>query len=211
MPDPKNPGDRTKAYKLRKQLARGDQVANVDKLWLAEYDEKTDDNAKPAKNGGPSKNYGRSRSGREVSFHLKEAAEAEGTGNAAAAAAAAALQAKEEGRRLDSLTVSAIDVLKTAVAVYKDVCLSMKDRMEILEESHVAILDAGRQHYLERVEVEGALMRLQQEVAQRDDDDPAKGLLEMLIAKHLGVQLPGQPRLPRPRRPPPGANGTAKP
>lgn len=197
---------------MRKALGGGAKLEDVDRLWLAEYDEKLkaeQERAKQATTAEP-KDYGRSRSARKINLQIDEAQEAEGTGKAAELAAAA-LQAKEEGRRLDSLTVTSIDVLKAAVQVYKDVCLTIKEQWEVQSEAHVAILQSGRQHYLERVELEGAMMRLQQEIDQRDDDDPAKAILEMLIAKHMGIQLPGARRLRPPRRPPPGANGAAKP
>jgi hypothetical protein len=196
-----NPGDRTKAARLRRQLEAGQAVSNIDALWLQDYEEKQ-------KRGGQSKHYGRSRSARKVNatFNMEEAAEAEGTGDAAPTAAAAAvgeaLKSREEGRRLDSLTTSAVGALKEAVNTYKEICLSMRDRLEILEATHISMLEGVREHFAARTEAEMALIQ------EQDRRDPAKDLLTMMVAKRLGIpmdQLPPPGR--RPRRPPPGSNG----
>src|SRR5258708_1884711 len=139
MPDPSNAGDRAKAYRLRK-LAKRSKLMPVDALWLAEYQEnqkKTDE-----KRGGPDFGASRARSGRRIKLDVEEHAESESIGTGAAAAAAAALAAKEEGRRLDSLTIESVNALKEACAVYRDVCLSLKERTEVLEATHIAMLDA---------------------------------------------------------------------
>jgi hypothetical protein len=147
MPNPSNAGDRAKAYRLRK-LAKRTKLMPVDALWLAEYEE--NQQQKP-KDVGAS----RSRSGRRIHLDVEEHAEAESVGTgAAAAAAAAALAAKEEGRRLDSLTIESVGALKEAVGVYRDMCLSMRRRMESLEEIHIEMLDAVRTQYLARTQAE---------------------------------------------------------
>ncbi len=147
---PASAGDAAKAYRLRKALAAG-TIMPIDKLWLADYDEKAAQR-KRARSIGAS----RSKSGRKVKFEMEEAAESEavGTGTAAAVAAAAALEVKEEGRRLDTLTLGALDVLREAVTVYRDMSLMMRRRMFELEETHAELLGAVRDQYLARTQAE---------------------------------------------------------
>lgn len=152
MGDRASAGDRAKAYRLRK-LRTSSKLMPIDALWLADYEEKEERRTRSrAADVGAS----RSRSGRKVKFEMEEDAEAEaiGTGTAATVAAAAALQVKEEGRRLDSLTIESVGALKEAVAVYRDVCLSMRRRMEALEDNHVEMLEAVRTQYLARTQAE---------------------------------------------------------
>jgi hypothetical protein len=196
---PHNAGDAAKAYRLRK---RKDQLGPVDRLWLAEYEEKQEQDRERKRDA---KDVGASRSGRRIKLDVEEHAEAMGTGTAAAAAASAALVAKEEGRRLDSLTINAVDALKEACAVYKDICLSLRERAEVLEATHVAMLEGVREHFAARTEAEMAL------VQQEQSGDPAKDLLIMMIAKKLGIPvdyIPPGAGGPSRRRPP--ANGAAK-
>ncbi len=202
-PDPNNPSHRTKAHKLRAARKHGQTLAEVDALWLSDYEEKQQ---RP-----PGQSHGRSKSARRVVEHreIEEAAEAEGTGpTAAAAAVGAALQSREEGRRLDSLTEKSVLALKEACGVYKDICLSMAERLQILEQTHIEMLFSVRAHFMAATGAEAALM-------QRDaETDPAKDMLTMLLAKHLGIPIEGLraaaalPQPPRPRpRPRPPANG----
>jgi len=217
MPDPTRAGDRTKASRFRRQLERGEQLADVDQLWMAEYEEK----AQRTRTNKPA-DYGRSRSGRKVNatFQMEEAAEAEGTGTAAGAAAAAALVAREEGRRLDSLTEHSVYALKEACAVYKDICLMLRERTEVLEHTHIEMLQSVRSHFIEATKLEGAL-------TQRDaEQKPEDQLLAMLMARYLGMPAetvaaaaaaagksngaPPRPPQRRPSRPPPNGATPAK-
>lgn len=152
MPDPANAGDRAKAYRLGKASKAG-RLPPVDALWLAEYQEKKEarDKARQPVDVGAS----RRRAGRRIKLDVEEHEEAEAVGTGGAAAfAAAALAAKEEGRRLDSLTIEAVGALQAACAVYKDVCLSMKERLEVLEGTHIAMLDAVHDQYMARTQAE---------------------------------------------------------
>lgn len=151
----------------------------IDQLWFDEYEA-----SQRKSNGEPkSKHYGRSRSARKIDLKIEEAAEAEGEGSAAAAAAAA-LQAREEGRRLDHLTLGSIEALREAVAVYKDVCLTLKERAEILEGTHIEMLQTVRGYYLHAMQAEGALL------SKESEGDPSTAMLIALVAKHLGIEVP---------------------
>lgn len=188
QPDPKNPSHRTKAFKLRAAAKRGQKLADVDLIWLSTYED-----AQKKENPAQSTTYGRSRSARKVkrTEEIEEAAEAEGTGGAAVEAAKA-IAIREEGRRLDALTLNAMEVLKSAAEVNKETALMLREgfavifeninrRSEILEETHIEMLQSIRSHFLHATQIEGALM-------QRDaETKPEDQLLMMLMAKHLGV------------------------
>jgi len=193
-PTPSNAGDRTKAHRLRRRKDLGP----VDKLWLAQYDDAVEDKKKKRKHKF---DVGASRSQRRVRVEVDEEQEAAGTGEAAKFAAAA-LEAKEEGRRLDALTVNALDVLKEAVATYRDVCLSMKDRLEILEATHIAMLDSVRESHIDKTNAEIELMKLAS--AEGGPGSVADQMFMQLVASRLGISLPnGTPRPAPPRRGPP--------
>lgn len=188
-------------------MKRGEKLDPIDQLWLAGYDEEVGKN-----DARKSKNQGHSRSGRKINFQLEEAAEATGEGNAAVAAATAALVAKAEGERLDALTIGAIDALKASAEINRQTALmlredygamfeSMARRAEILESTHIAMLESVRAEFLARTNAEGALMQQQQE------GDPANQMLLMVIAKHLGIDLSGVPPQLPPTRPRPRPNG----
>lgn len=208
-PDPKNPSHRTKAHQLRKAQRNGQTLHETDALWLADYEEKQA-RGRAAAAGAPTER-GRSKSARTVEFRMQEAAEAAGEGptagpTAAAAAVGAALAAKEEGRRLDALTMHSIDALKEACAVYKDICLTLRERAEVLEQTHIEMLMSVRAHFIAATEAESALV--QKEAEARPEDQ----LLTMLMAKYLGVPPGALPRpRPRPPGPKPPANGAPKP
>lgn len=173
-----NAGDRAKAYRLRKELKAG-TIKPIDKLWLANYEDEAAKHARRHVDVGAS----RSKSGRKVEFKMEEAAEHEavGSGSAAVAAASAALAAREEGRRLDSLTIEAVGALKEAVNVYQSVCLTMRRRMEVLESSHVEMLEAVREQYLARTQAEINAL----ETAQAGGDAVSR-LAEELLPQVLG-------------------------
>lgn len=200
MPSPKNPGDRTKAHRLRAAIKHGQTLQPVDQLWLAEYEGLDAERQQQLSSGGATKDVGASRSARTIKLDIDEKAESIGTGAAAVAAASAALAVKEEGRRLDSLTMHSVDALKEAVAVYRDICLTLANRTEILEATHIEMLGSVRSYYLHAMQAEGALMHKEQ------DGDPSTAMLIALVAKHLGIDVPaGALPAGKKRTPPNGA------
>lgn len=189
---PHNAGDAAKAYRLRKAISRGETLKPIDRLWLDEYHhEHPQSPSAPASATAA----GRSRSGRKVSatFDLEEAAEAEGVGEGPASiAAAAALQSREEGRRLDSLTVSAVGALEKAVETYRQICESLQAMLETYQDHHLDTLASVRDHYLARTASDAEVARLQKE--RNGAEDPLTGLMAIMAAKHLGIDpsmLPG--------------------
>lgn len=180
---PKNAGDSTKAYRLRQQLKHGQQLKPLDQLWLDDYTERTE----REKRRGKTKSFGASAAGRKIKLDIEEHAESVGTGTAASEAAAAALMSKEEGRRLDALTVNAVGALREAVATYKEICLSMKDRLEVLETTHIAMVNAVGAAYMERTEAEIALRN----ASEKSGDDGLQTMALAFVAKQLGIDLSG--------------------
>jgi hypothetical protein len=194
-PDPGNPSHRTRAHQLRKASRGGQTLHESDQLWLADYEEKQQ-RKRVAAVAAPVET-GRSKSARRIDLQIEEAAEAEGTGpTAAAVAAGAALAAREEGRRIDSLSMHAVDALKEAVLVYRDICLTMRRRMENLEHAHVEMLETIRVRHIEATQLEANLV--QRDAEARPEDQ----MLTMLIAKFLNVPPEMLPRAaPPPTRP----------
>src|SRR5688572_24734066 len=134
-----NAGDAAKAYRLRRREKGGETLDPIDKLWLVNYEEQVD--ARDKKRGQKRKrlasgDIGASRATRKITLDIDEEQESAGTGGAAAAAAVAAIESREEGRRLDYLTVGAIDALREACSVYRDICVSLRERTETLEATH---------------------------------------------------------------------------
>lgn len=169
---------RTKASRIRKQLAKGDDVSTSDQIWLDEYNKQT--------NG--SGDFGASASSTKVhrTETIEEKKAAVGTGEAAASAAGLALVTREEGRRLDSLTVNAIAALHEAVDVYKSVATTLLERTKVLEETHVEMLQSVRAEFMARVQTEGALL---QRESEKDDGEGVQTMALALIAQHLGIDL----------------------
>jgi len=197
-----NAGNAAKAYRLRKREIEGGQTLDpIDKLWLTNYDDEKRDREKQRtkRREHGAKDIGASRARRTVKVDIDEESESAGTGSAAMAAATAALEAREEGRRIDYLSVGAVDALREACSVYKDICISLRERTEVLEATHIAMLESGLEQRAARNEAEIALMTLQQQPAH---DDPATALMVQMIARKMGVQLPGFSPTP------PTGNGT---
>lgn len=203
--DPRNPGNRTKASKLRRALEAGQTLQPIDKLWFDEYE------ASQKKSNGQPKNYGKSRSARKIDLHVEEAAEAEGHGDAATPAALA-LQAREEGRRLDSLTTNSTIALKEACDVYKDMCLMLKDQVELMMTAVTESMIMARTEYLARAQVEAQLIG--RENAERGN--PADEMMMAIVANKLGIDLAvlrggiATAQQQQQQQQPAGANGVAK-
>jgi hypothetical protein len=193
MASKSNAGDAAKAYRLRRREKAGEALDPIDKLWLVNYTEKVE--ARDAKRGqrrplSAGRDIGASRATRKITLDIDEEQESAGTGGAAAAAAVAALESREEGRRLDYLTVGAIDALREACSVYRDICVSLRERTETLEATHIAMLDGVREHYAARTEAE---MALAQREALETNENPATAIMVQMIAQKLGLSPTGNP------------------
>lgn len=139
--NPKNPGHRTKASKIRTRIRAGAQVTPEEAAWLADYEE---EQRRP-------KDVGGSRSERII--NIEERSEAVGTGAAAEVAAAAAMT-REEGRRLDYLLQGSVNALMKAVETYKSVTETLLERTLAMEEVHMGMLGTIREQYIARTQAE---------------------------------------------------------
>jgi len=146
MVNPKNPGNRSKAYRLRARVKKGEQLRPEEVAWLDDYDRAQRSSA----------HYGVSASERVV--HIEERAAAEGTGAAAETAAAAAL-AREEGRRVDYLVHAGMDCLVNACKLHETMTRTMLERLGQLEDVHLAMLGSVREHYIARTEAEAEAIK----------------------------------------------------
>jgi hypothetical protein len=208
VPDPKNPGDRTKAHRFRRALKAGQTLQPVDQLWFEEYEEKASAGRQQQAAITGAVDVGASRKTRTISLDIDEQAESVGTGSAAIAAASAALVAKEEGRRLDALLINAVDAMKMSADINRQTALMLREdygalfellsrRTEILESTHIEMLQAVHGYYRHAMEAEGAL------VAKESEGDPSTAMLIQLLSQHLGVQIPAGALPPSKKRLPP--------
>jgi len=142
--DPKkNPGQRTKAARLRKKAREGREVTPEEIAWLEDYDR--------AQQQGAPTSFGASASERII--NIEERNQSVGTGAAAEVAAAAAL-AREEGRRLDYLLTASVNALMKAVETYEKVTTTLLERTQVLEDVHMGMLETVRNQYIARTQAE---------------------------------------------------------
>lgn len=179
VPNPRLPAHRQKAYRLRKAVDAGQEVSPEDAAFMAAYEQAASGTA-----------VGASRNRRRV--EVEEESVAVGTGDAALIAASAA-QAREEGKRLDSLTSTVITMATTAANMYRDMAKSaleimkqIADRNEKLEAAHVKLFDTVREHHLARVEAEVAAIEAENANEEKPDvtEDITRGLIEA-VSSHL--------------------------
>lgn len=191
-PDPANGGDRAKATRLRRQKRDG-TIGAADLVWIDQYEAAREKNHRDrvrAADVGASQSKSSGVKTVEFKMHEERADEAQAIGSGSAASVAAgALVAREEGRRIDSLLQGAIDAstdarnhLVEAVKVYRSVCISMRDRLEILEKSHVETWDSNRRAMLARTEAEIVSMRKD---AEGDEDRGAEAMFERILARYF--------------------------
>lgn len=149
-----------RAGRIRLRLKAKQRVSTADLTWLTEY-EKTRGNNGHGNNGNA---HGRSaQKSRRVSYTEEETqAAAEGTGSAADIAAAA-LATRAEGERLDSILKIGVNALKEAVEAYKSMAAALLEERQADAQTHRALLESLRTHFLERTEAEAELIRVQAE------------------------------------------------
>ena len=171
--DAKNPGNRTKAYRLRGKVKKGEDVTAEEAAWLADYEK--------------AQAMGASAS-RKVTYSEEEHA-AVGTGSAAEMAAAGVL-AREEGRRFDYLLTAGIDALMKACEMYRQMAGQCLERTGQMEDVHMSMLGSVREHYIARVGAEADALRA---AAEAEQADPTQALLAILMQRMLP---PGTAQLP---------------
>lgn len=176
-PNPKRPGHRTKAARLRGKVRSGVTLSPEEIEWLGAYE------AQQRATATSTAPFGASASERII--QIEERAASVGSGAAAEAAAMGAL-AKEEGRRVDNLVRAGIDSMHRACQLYESMARTMLARMQALEDVHLGMLDAVREHYMARTEAEAEVIR-----SEADNDD--KGGVKEMLAAMLMQQVTGVP------------------
>lgn len=147
-------------------------VSPEEAAWLAAYEAGRD---------GAGRDVG--ASSRRV-VHVEEH-QAVGTGGAAEVAAAAAM-AREEGRRLDHILDRSITMLTRAIEAYERMTASLLKERQSDAETHRALLDSLRTHFLARAEAEAELVRA--------DVDRADAGIEGAVAKMLIDRMTTDPK-----------------
>ncbi len=171
--DPQKQTARNRAYKLRAALKRGQLLTPEDEAWLREYE---------AAQAAPKSAFAQS----SRVFHVEQH-DTQGEGDAAVAAAQAApALAREEGRRIDYLLELIIKSNSTVSAMYERMMDQMLRRNEQLEEVHLSMLDAVRDHYLARIEAEADALASKPEEKPDMIDEMAKGIVGNLIEMKIG-------------------------
>jgi hypothetical protein len=174
--------------RLRAKVRVHAPVSPEDAAWLGDYEREGADRR------GESSGTSRAAS-RKVSYTEEEtAAEAYGTGSAAAVAAAAALS-REEGRRLDSIIDRGISALQRACDAWEKMTGALLKERQADAQTHRALLESLRSHFLARSEAEGALIKAEAEQAAAAsnensiEDMATKALLDRLM-KSAGASEP---------------------
>ncbi len=177
IPDPKNPNHRARAHKLRAAVRRGQTLAEDDAAWLNDYEA-----AQTTKAGEP-----KFASGHRV-FHMEESA-TDASGDAAAVAASAPAVSRNEGRRLDYILDLMLRSQMNVATMWERMAGQMIQRNAQLEEVHLAMLDAVREHYLARIEAEAENTLLKPEEKPDMIEEMARGMMGAL-AERQGVKMP---------------------
>lgn len=181
-----NAGDRTRAYRLRAKVKKGEELDPADQLWLAEYEEK--------QAGTGHGSIGGSMSERIV--NVEERFAAAGTGTAAEAAAAAAM-AREEGRRIDYLLQAGLGALTKSFEMQVKMNELMMQRMETMTDVHLGILGTMREQYIARTQAEIDLMQAQE---GNEVNELLGILMQRLAGGAAAPTLPAGDRMPRARK-----------
>jgi hypothetical protein len=219
-------GDRTKASKLRKRIAAGEELRPIDKLWLADYEHHHPGKGKEPDGAGPeipevvptarpnaaarALALGASSKGRKVSatFDLEEQAQSLGVGESAATLAAlGALQERESGQRLDTLTVNALKVYEKCVLGWEKMGTVCRRLLRESQRANIELMRSLRGEYMKGLQVEGTLRQMQ--AREEEGGDPLDALMAAMAARYAGIdpeQIKAAGQLVKP-----GKNGAGKP
>lgn len=202
--DPASPRDRSRALRIRTQIRKGGAIEPEDATWYKGYEERRE----AADRKRRAHSMGASASSRTM--HIEEHTAAVGVGEAAASAALAASVARAEGQRIDYLVHAGADALIEACRQHRELCgqaiglmAEMRGRLQQVEDTHMAMLDSVRDHFISRTETEAELVRIQREGADEGENNMANTLMFDMMRQHLGAPPAPPHRPPPPRRPGP--------
>lgn len=169
--------DRAKAYRLRRLRNAGEDLSERESVWLQGYEDRAGQRAVAAS---------------ERVVHVEERAIHAAQGDGANEAVALAALAKEEGRRLDTLTSTAVNALQRACDMYHRMLEGLLARAAQQDAIHLAMLSTVREHYLARVEAEAEAIQ----ATSAQDATP-----EALLMQVLQQLQKGKPKHEKPAEP----------
>jgi hypothetical protein len=171
---PTNPGNRTKAARIRRKVAAGDQATPEEIAWLDEYEQAQ------RKTGSSSRAASRSSKLVHIEESNESAAESHGEGTTAYVAASAAM-VREEGRRLDFLASAGLNAMNMAFGRVLEMNKQLLERNEALETAHVDLMNAVTKGHLDLTAAEIENMRTQHEAEQAGDQGGVNGMVQQLL------------------------------
>ncbi len=189
-PNPSSAAHRTKAYRLKKLVEKGEPIPSTDAEWFANYQEAIRRNAEnKAESAFGSKSH-------KVSFS-EESSDVASMGEAAAIAASSAM-AREEGRRYDNLMDRSILAMEKGNEFMAKACVMFSKMTEhclsqskSMMDTHIQILDSLREHHIARTEAESELIAAG--VGQEEEKQDIAGDLVKGILSGMGVPIPAEP------------------
>jgi len=169
-PNPKNPTHRNRAYTLRKKSRRGEMLSEDESEWLGKYD--------AAQGTADANRYKNASKSVHIEEHMTDAA------GDAAAAAAMPKTSREEGRRLDYILDLMLRGQQQLLQGYERMNAQLLQRNQQMEEVHLSMLDAVREHYIARIDAEAELALNKEPEDDKPDllEDMAKGFAQQLAA-----------------------------
>ena len=157
-----NRPDYVRASKLRKRVAAGDELSDDDAAWFDSYEQ-----AK-APRGRPPIDPSVNASASEKITYTEERATAQGNHPHPVAYES---MVRAEGLRADTLLRISADALVRCNEQYARMMEHLLARTTAIEESHVAMLDSVREHFIARMEAESEAIQLQTALAAANDGE----------------------------------------
>jgi hypothetical protein len=158
--------ERVRASRIRKKSVEGIPLSDDEAASLDEYE-----------SSKPPARSGKSASSRVVHLDIEENAAAEGDHVHPDAYAAVA---RSEGLRADTLLQIVTNRLIQCNDQYLRLLTYSMERSERLENAHVGLIEAMREHFLARIDAEGQAKVAQQIASGAGEDDEMGKLMEML-------------------------------
>lgn len=169
---PANPGNRTKAARLRRRAAANVPLSPEETAWLDEYDQ-------AQRQTGSARAASKSRKLTHIEEESESAAESHGPGSVAFVAATAAAT-REEGRRLDFLASAGLQAFNMAFGRVLEMNKQLLERNLALEESHVALMNVVTQSHVDLTAAQIETMKIEAEAEARETANSPEGINGMI-------------------------------
>jgi hypothetical protein len=181
-----NPGQRTKAYRLRAKVKEGDSLSGEEAAWLSDYEA-------AQRREGPTaqaRTAAKSRKLTHIEEESESASEAIAPPGSVAFVAASAAVAREEGRRLDFLASAGLSAFQAAFDRVLKMNQQLLDRNQSLEEAHVQLINAVTKGHMDLTAAQIETMQIEAEADANGSDSVAgmvkqflPGVLEQMAAR----------------------------